>query len=59
MPHNAPNRRVSQSRDKLDHVANEVHRPEGGQIAVVVRIPADSATVPALVWCDHVIAGRS
>ena len=54
MPDDRGNRAVAQSGDKPHHVSDQVEKPEGNHIAVVVVVPTGGAPIPALIGRDDV-----
>ena len=59
MAHDRLGGAVAQSEQHANGVAQQVHEPEFGKIAVVTGVPSGGAAVAALVGRDRVIAGRS
>ena len=49
---------VSERRNQPQGIAPQVQKAKRAEVAVIVGVPARGASIAALVWRNHVIAGR-
>ena len=58
MPNDSRDRWVAKGGYQTQGIPGQIDHAERGQITSIFAVPSRSAAIAALIWCDHVIAGR-